>query len=150
MQFQTLLFNMNFTSDFSKFGPIDLIYHWADQVFDVAQGMVSPDNVSDFFETVKWNEAFILALLTFQFALFAFTFMTRRYDLIQFAVLLFITSTTLAAERLNEYGRRNWSKFATQDYFDGPGLFMMVFISGPFVLLANIIVVCEKHCGLTL
>lgn len=61
--------------------------------------------------------------------------------MIQFGVLLILTAITLGAERINEFGSRNWSKFATQNYFDSSGLFMMVFVSGPFVVIANFIVV---------
>lgn len=136
---------MNATTDLNNVGPIELIYHWTDQIFQGAQGLLAAEKISDFFETVKWNEPFIRALLTMQFAIFAITFITRRNDFIQFGILVLITASTLAAERLNAFGSKYWSRFATQNYFDGPGLFMMVFVSGPFVILANFIVVCDGN-----
>lgn len=99
------------------------------------------DKVSDFFASVRWNEPFIQALVVVQVLMFVLTYATRRYEFVQFAILMVITAINLAAERLNKFGRRHWGQFATQNYFDGPGLFMMIFVSGPFVVLANIIVV---------
>lgn len=132
---------MNGSTDLSKLGPLEVIYQGADQVLQKAQGLVGAEKVSDFVASVRWSEPFIGALLLAQILLIAFTYATRKHEVLQFGILLLLTAVTLSAERLNDYGRRHWNHFATQDYFDGPGLFMMVFVSGPFVVQANFIVV---------
>lgn len=138
---------MNSTVDYGKLGPLDLIYRWADQIFTGTQGLLAGEKVSGFVDSVRWDEPFVRALLLAQIVLFVLTFLTRRYDFVQFGILIALTIGTLSAERLNEYGSKNWSKFASQDYFDGPGLFMLVFVSGPFVVLANFIVVRSFFCN---
>lgn len=132
---------MNESTDLSKLGPLEVIYQGADHVLRNAQGLLGAEKVSDFVTSVRWNETFIRVLVLAQIIIFAFTYATRKHEIVQFGILLLLTAITLAAERFNDYGRRHWSNFATQDYFDGPGLFMMVFVSGPFVVLANFIVV---------
>lgn len=44
-------------------------------------------------------------------------------------------------ERLNKLGRKHWSKFATQDYFDANGVFFTALVSGPLLLLLFVILV---------
>lgn len=122
-------------------GPIELLYSSTDALLTTIQGAVTTSSMSDFVETVKWNEPFICFLILSQIILFLMTYLTRRRDGIQFFILILITMIALFAEQLNEYGRKNWPLFATQDYFDRPGLFMLVFVSGPFLALANFIVV---------
>ena len=123
-------------------GPIELLYSSTDALLNTLQGAVTTSSMSDFVETVKWNEPFIRFLILSQILLFLVTYLTRRRDGIQFFILVLITTIALFAENINDYGRTNWSLFATQDYFDRPGLFMLVFVSGPFLALANFIVVC--------
>lgn len=121
--------------------PVELIYAAAEKVFTTVQGASHLDAVSDFVDSVRWEEPFIRLLIGFQFLLFLVTYVTRRRDSIQFMILLVITGIALSAEKLNGSGKRNWTKFAQQDYFDSKGLFMLTFLSGPFVVLANFIVV---------
>lgn len=134
----------------NELGPIDLLYSGAEHVFNLTQGSIHLDKVSDFVETVTWNEPFIRALLSFQVLLFLVTYITWRRDLIQFGILFLVTVLALFAERLNEYGRQHWPQFASQNYFDRSGLFLSVFLSGPFVILANFIVVRTSQYMLTL
>eukprot|EP00177_Eucheuma_denticulatum_P007016 GFKZ01012759.1.p1 GENE.GFKZ01012759.1~~GFKZ01012759.1.p1 ORF type:complete len:176 (+),score=23.43 GFKZ01012759.1:238-765(+) len=132
---------MSTISNSSHPSPLDVLYQGADDLLHHIQGLVASDKVADFIASVRWDEAFIRTVLLGQVILFLFTYLTRKYEVVQFMVLLIMTAITLGAERINEFASRNWSKFATQDYFDSTGLFMMVFVSGPFVLLANFIVI---------
>lgn len=132
---------MNTSSLSSDPTPWQMVYQGADQILRKAQGLIASDKLADFMASVRWNEPFIRGVIAMQTALFLLSYLTRRNEVAQFGVLLVLTVVTLGAERINEYGSRNWSKFATQDYFDSSGLFMMVFVSGPFVVLANFIVV---------
>lgn len=133
--------NMNWTSGSNGIGPLELIYSAAEKVLQTTQGAVQADVISDFIESVRWAEPFIVSLIVMQVVLFIVTYMTRRQSNFQFCILLVLTLVTLSAERLNQAGKDNWHLFATQDYFDGSGLFMLTFVCGPFLLLANFIVV---------
>lgn len=133
---------MNTSSLSNNSTPWQLVFQSADQILRKAQGLIASDKTADFVASVRWSEPFICGIIAAQMALFMLSYLTRRNEVIQFGILLVLTAITLGAERINQYGSRNWSKFATQDYFDSSGLFMMVFVSGPFVVLANFIVVC--------
>lgn len=122
-------------------GPLELLYAGAERVLDAAQGVSFLYDVSDFIESVTWQEPFILTLLSFQLCLFLVTYLMRNKDIIQFLILLLLTAVSLCAEQLNLLGAKHWKLFATQNYFDRSGLFMLTFVSGPFVILANFIVV---------
>lgn len=122
-------------------GPIELLYAGAEHIFNATQGTIHLGGASDFLDRVRWTEPLIRGLFAFHCLLFLFTYLTRRHDVMQFGILLFVTAIALGAERLNDYAKANWRRFATQDYFDREGLFMVIFVSGPFVLLANFIVV---------
>lgn len=133
---------MNLSATSNNIGPLDLLFSAAEQILQTTQGAVHVDAVSDFIDSVRWTEPFIVSLVGFQIVLFCVTYVTRRRSNVQFLVLAILTVITLSAERLNEVGKSHWKSFATQDYFDPSGVFMIVFVCGPFVLLANFIVVC--------
>lgn len=137
---------MNSTSSVSTVqaahkGAVDLVYSAADQVLSLAQGATPLHAVSDFMDSVRWTEPFIGTIIALQLVLFAVTYSTRRNTVVQFALLGALTGVSLGAERLNTWGHAHWRRFATQDYFDSAGFFMMTFVCGPFVLLANFIVI---------
>lgn len=144
---------MNKSSTNNLQNPFDFLYQAADDLLHKTQSFIVSDQVIDFIESVRWSEPFIQGILLAQLFLFLFSYFTRKHEVIQFGILVVLTVITLGAEKINEFGSRNWSKFATQDYFDSAGLFMMLFVSGPFVILANFIVVrasveiCDKHCN---
>lgn len=120
---------------------INLVYQGADQVLRSLEHTVPNDILRDFIQTVNWREPFILALLAAQGILWLFAIYTRRNDVYQFLLLSILAGVTVNAQRLNDFGKANWQRFATQDYFDSNGTFLLIFLLAPFVLLANIIVV---------
>lgn len=97
--------------------------------------------MSDFIDTVHWTEPFILSLILMQLSVFTLAYLTRRRNAIQFGLMVVLTIVTLLCEQLNSVGHRQWHKFASQDYFDRQGLFMLIFVSGPFVIVSNFIVI---------
>lgn len=107
----------------------------------MTQGTFSLYTLSDFIDSVRWSEPFIVALVLMQILIAFLLYFTRRHHDVQFAILVVLTGVTLLAERLNRLGKTHWSSFASQDYFDANGLFMLVFVTAPFVIYANFIVV---------
>lgn len=120
---------------------LQLVYSGADRVLGAVEGAVPGEAVRDFVQTVNWREPFILGLLLAQCALWTLAAVTRRSDVLQFLLVALLCGGTLFAKRLNALGRANWEHFATQDYFDKNGTFLLIFVLAPFVLLANAIVV---------
>lgn len=122
-------------------GPMDLLYSSAEQVLRSVQAGLGVHVLSNFVDSVHWKEPFIFSLITMHTAIFALTYVTRKYNNVQFGILTLLTAVSIGAERLNQLGQNYWPLFATQDYFDQSGLFMLVFVCGPFVIIANFIVV---------
>lgn len=129
----------------SDAGPIELVYSVVGNVLDSVQNAAHLQSISDFIGSIRWQEPFILGIIGLQFFLFVVTYLTRKNDILQFSILFCLTLVALAAERLNDYGRAYWRQFASQDYFDRAGLFMLIFVCGPFIILANFIAVRSKY-----
>lgn len=130
----------NFSS-WETIGPLELVYSTAEGILDAVQGATHMHTISDFIHMVQWREPFILTLLALQFLIFTLAYTTRNSEFAHIVVLLLIVSITFAAEHLNDYGRTHWMSFASQNYFDTSGVFMLVFVTAPFVVLVNFIVV---------
>lgn len=122
-------------------GPVDLMYKGADSILRAFEGNMPLDAVHDFFESVTWREPFILGLLAAQVCIWLFAFVTRKGDFAPLLTMAALCATCLNANRLNNLGREHWPKFATQNYFDKGGMFMLIFVLVPFVVLCNIIAV---------
>lgn len=124
----------------------ELLYNGADQVLRSLEDALPADVLSDFIQSVTWREPFILALLGTHVVLWVFAVHARRSDVAQFILVAMLCGIALNARRLNAFGKANWDRFATQDYFDSNGTFLLIFVLGPFVLLANFIVVRVLFC----
>lgn len=118
----------------------DLLYRGADHVLAGAEKAVPLALLHDFVESVTWREPFIVSIFGMHFALWIIALLSRRRDVVQFGMVAFLVGTSVMARTLNEAGKRNWKRFATQDYFDSNGTFLMVFVLGPFFLLANVLI----------
>lgn len=133
------------TSNGNSVGPLELLYSTVEQLLDSVQGAVHVDVVADFIDSVRWTEPFILLLISMQVVLFALVYTTRRHNVVQFIILSVLTAISLAAEKLNRFGRTHWRSFASQNYFDYAGLFLLIFVCGPFIIAANFIVVSVNN-----
>lgn len=129
------------TSNSNGVGPIELLYSTTEQLLHSIQGAVHVNVVADFIDSVQWSEPFIIGLILMQLTLFATVYLTRRQSVVQFAILSVLTVVSVAAEKLNRLGRTHWSSFASQNYFDRSGLFLLIFVCGPYIVVANFIVV---------
>ena len=48
--------------------------------------------------------------------------------------MCFIGLITVSAQYLNSMGNVNWERFATQNYFDGGGVFMGILVCAPLLV----------------
>lgn len=125
----------------SELGPIEVLYRVADSVLQATQSVLPAHAIADFVDSVRWGEPFILCILAFQFCMLLAVILFRRKPVAQGVLFLVCASVCFSGRWLNEYGSRHWMDFAMQDYFDSQGLFILMFVSGPMVVFANIIVV---------
>lgn len=131
----------------NNLGPIEVLYNGADMLLRMTEQAIPQRALSDFFESVHWSERFIVTLLASQFAVFSIAMISRRNFVAQAVVFLAISVTVFCSESLNALGKKNWHLIASQDYFDRQGLFMLIFVSGPLIITANVIVVCLNSCN---
>jgi cellobiose-specific phosphotransferase system component IIC len=136
----------------SNLGPVDVIYNSADALLQwtedvLRQGMDSSFllTVSDFFDSVRWSEPFIAGLLAAHCMISALALLYRRRHQVQVGLFVAIAAVVFSSRKLNNVGGENWTAIASQNYFDSQGLFMAMFVSGPLLITANIIVVCSMY-----
>lgn len=120
---------------------LTLAFSSADTVLRAAEGTMPAQILLDFFQSVRWTEPFIIAILVSHFALWALVLMTRKNEIVHFIVMIMAVAVCAKAQLLNEHGKKYWKSFATQDYFDSGGIFVTVFLLANLVLIANFIVV---------
>lgn len=132
--------------DLSNLGPIDLLYRGAETVLNATQSafpssILPRRAVADFFAIVRWDEPFIQALLLAQAVFLSAVFLSRRRYVAQGVLFFYAAAVVFSARWINDAGRNRWPMFATQDYFDRQGLFMLIFVCVPLIFGANVIVV---------
>ena len=102
---------------------------------------VGPQNAMEhlhaFRSAITWSEPFIIGLFCFHLVIILISIKMNRSTnfSLRMMFLLFVAGTIKSAEILNEYGRDNWEKFATQDYFDKGGVFVTFMFCVPLLLV---------------
>mmetsp|Transcript_10978 Transcript_10978/g.21895 ORF Transcript_10978/g.21895 Transcript_10978/m.21895 type:complete len:167 (-) Transcript_10978:446-946(-) len=127
---------------------IQLLYTFADEVMTKTQSALPLDVVADFVDTVRWREPFILGVIIFHIIVLLWIILTRTRHALQLGTFMVIGFLVLGARALNDLGKANWASFATQDYFDRSGLFMMVFFSGP-LLFSQVVILIQLLMAIT-
>lgn len=149
--------DLEFLEDEHDFGgsPLDGI---AKEVMDgIFSKNVGPQNMREHFDAfrsaINWKEPFIFCLLGFHFMVFITAFYLsfssgaksnnlRVNNLFFYGRMIFlsvIACIVYFAENINDYGRENWEKFATQDYFDKGGIFIGLMVCTPLLLLCLVL-----------
>lgn len=85
------------------------------------------------YEAVDWSEPLVIGAIAFHLVLFLLVFFTRKHLPIQFVLFLLIVFLLFITERVNSWARENWKLFATQQYFDGRGVFIGIFYAAPLM-----------------
>lgn len=104
-----------------------------------------------FTHAINWSEPFIQGLIAFHLVLLTTVLMTRRSIEIQFILFCFVALMVFMSEQINHLGSTHWREFATQNYFDQSGIFIGIFMSGPFLLIALVQLVSDRsNCHMLL
>lgn len=107
---------------------------------DIFEGQVGPqtawEHMQAFRAAINWTEPLIVGLLVFQLVMFASTVVVirRGNTASRFGLLVFIAVIIRLAERINAYAGKRWEDFATQNYFDTNGVFVLIFLAVPLLL----------------
>jgi transmembrane protein 18 len=116
---------------------------------DIMRGQQQPmtllQQVQAFRHAISWTEPFIVALLAFHVVMFLMSMYVARKNATLTARLgLMITIGVIVrlAERLNALGAQYWNSFATQNYFDGHGVFCSVMLCAPLMLDCIVMLLC--------
>lgn len=96
------------------------------------------DNLNAFRSAITWNEPFIMGLIALHIIAFVLTiFAIKKCGMgSRMLVLTVMAGLVRSAEWFNEYGSKNWEKFASQNYFDDKGVFISIMMSGPLLMMA--------------
>lgn len=90
-----------------------------------------------FKSAIRWTEPFVLSIIGFQVIMFLLCIWVSRPNRTTTTRITFMICIGLivrSAEYLNKVGAREWESFATQDYFDKQGIFVLTFLSGPLLI----------------
>jgi transmembrane protein 18 len=106
--------------------------------FILQAGPQSPlEHFHAFRHAISWYEPFILWLIAFQIFIFCSAIYVSRKErglTLRLIVMMTIAAIVRGAESINQWASRNWSQFATQNYFDKRGIFVSVMICAPLLL----------------
>lgn len=112
-----------------------------DVIGDILKDQKAPTGAYEQFQAfrhaITWSEPFIISLIAFQAIMFLITMWVSQRNrslTARVAVMIFVGATVRMAERLNRYGAQNWGRFATQNYFDGSGIFVSIMLCSPLLL----------------
>ena len=95
------------------------------------------EHLQAFKSAVRWSEPFVVSLLVFQVVMFLLCVWIARPNrgtAPRIAFMVTIGIIVRSSEYLNRMGAQRWETFATQDYFDKQGVFVLTFLSGPLLL----------------
>ena len=108
---------------------------------DILAGQQGPQGPIEHFHAfrhaITWTEPFICGLVTFQILMFGLSvYISRQNQSLgpRVGIMLFIFALVRGAERINAWGARHWSSFATQNYFDAKGIFILIMFCGPLLM----------------
>ena len=91
-------------------------------------------DIKHFADAVNWEEPFIAGLLSFHIMLLFWIFVVRKNPVLLISSLLSSGVMVLLAETINGYASKYYRHFATQNYFDESGTFLVTVYSFPLVL----------------
>jgi uncharacterized membrane protein len=95
--------------------------------------------IEAFTAAVRWKEETFLFYLTFFYLSFLFLVITLRRSVpALFIILIVCLGAVLCAHPLNTYANMHWQSFATQNYFDKSGFFIVIMYAVPLVTIALI------------
>ena len=97
-----------------------------------------------FRSAITWSETFIQCLITFQITMFLICMWVSRKDrglTPRVSVMILIGVIVRLAERLNDFGAKHWRTFATQNYFDKGGIFILIMLCAPLLFDCMIMLV---------
>eukprot|EP01083_Nonionella_stella_P110284 322576_1 len=121
---------------------LDSVQDWARQiVWNLQKDVTLVDHIKGFIEAVNWTENWLLCVILFELSLLGFTVYTQQNWKIQSVLFIMTYIIVTCAQYINEWCHNNWKTFATQNYFDPPGMFITVMVSLPLCLISLIALV---------
>ena len=106
------------------------------------------DAVLGFYHAVRWDEPWIMALLSLHACMLLLAVATRRRPNFQIGMLLTLCAAVWGAQYLNPYLAIHWRELGfTQNYFDARGVFISFAYSLPLLAVGGLQMVGGKGEG---
>ena len=101
-------------------------------------------------EGVAWNDKFIMIVCMIHALIIIEIFQDRKSFIKQIFNVIFLTILSFSSSFLNALGADNWTRFATKNYFDKNGKFMLYFLNIPVLieLLLCLLIICCLSIGI--
>ncbi|KAL3809292.1 hypothetical protein ACHAXA_009416 [Cyclostephanos tholiformis] len=114
----------------------------ADSVMsDIMSMQVGPqtpkEHIQAFAAAITWNETFIKIIIGFHVAVIVSAVVVNRSGGVygRLCFMFFVGIVVRLADTLNTIGAKRWREFATQNYFDGGGIFMGIMVCAPLLMV---------------
>jgi hypothetical protein len=85
-------------------------------------------------DNVVWNERFIMIVCMIHALILINIIQDRRSYGKQICYVICLTCLSFSSGFLNKLGSENWTKFASKNYFDQDGKFMLLFLNIPVLI----------------
>ncbi|XP_046858422.1 transmembrane protein 18-like [Xenia sp. Carnegie-2017] len=99
------------------------------------------DGVLEYLKAIDWTEKWLIFLMILHILVFMIIILNRNRTNILAFVFVFLLMCVYFSEKLNQFAAKNWRLFASEQYFDSPGLFMSVIFSTPILFNSLVIIV---------
>ncbi|CAB4006647.1 Hypothetical predicted protein [Paramuricea clavata] len=99
------------------------------------------DGVLEYIKAIDWSQRWLIALMVVHVLLFLVIILNRNRTNLLVAVFALLLISVYFSEKLNALAAENWKFFASEQYFDSPGLFISVVFSTPMLFNCLIIIV---------
>jgi len=101
-------------------------------------------------DNVVWNDKFIMIVIMIHALLVLEIIQNRKSYFKQIFYVISLIILSFSSTFLNNLGAENWNKFATKNYFDKNGKFMLLFLNIPVLieLILCLFFICISSLGI--
>ncbi|KAI9302621.1 transmembrane protein 18-domain-containing protein [Cunninghamella echinulata] len=88
----------------------------------------------EFFQAIDWSQTWLIGLVIFHIVCFLLVIILRNKHTILSYYFFILLGLAALTQPLNQYGGNHWQSFASANYFDESGIFIVSLYAFPLIL----------------